>query len=457
MAEQETDSKSEVVNIINIENATSTKENQKSAAVGTEGTSNTKKENGKIEDDQGHEVQDPQPSLEHDERPAESAVAETLQEGARNETQEGAGNETQEAGTGSDAKSPDTGDQGTEAKPVAHSVLDETPSEDYYEFNRSDVAYENSRIMVIVRAKPSKPADDAALDSVGVANGVGGRQEDAIEEVAPDMEHFRQLFREGKLCDLRMKSGDAVFELHRVVLTAQSRKYLEQFKRENAAGSGAVSEVTLNDVAPSAVQTVIDYLYSGVLALSEETVDGVVNCAIQLDLQALVKECVKYLSNFNVDTVLGHLQVTVQHGLTGMVDASAMIRLCVENFVALAETVGFRALTHKTLSLLLLHEEMHRVGEDLLLKATCRWLDRDPSNRTPLVVSLLEKIRLEEASPVLIEQLIEENSALGALPEVKKMLFNAYKFHALHPSGMSDCKATAEVSNLYDVHPLSSE
>ena len=111
------------------------------------------------------------------------------------------------------------------------------------------------------------------------------------------LEKLNQFRKKQKYTDLVIKVGDHKFPCHKVVLAASSRFFAvsvldevddigEPIKRE---------ELDLSDVSPKVVQSLLDYIYTSKLIVSNETAVHTLNAARRFHLSSAEQACLEFL------------------------------------------------------------------------------------------------------------------------------------------------------------------
>ncbi|KAF8562561.1 hypothetical protein P879_08081 [Paragonimus westermani] len=100
---------------------------------------------------------------------------------------------------------------------------------------------------------------------------------------------------------------------HRVILAAASDYFAAMFGNEHKEASE--TEIWIHDVEPSALQTLVDYIYTGHLDLREETVEDVLEAACFLQMPEASHACERFLiKRLHGSNCLGMARLGEQHG-----------------------------------------------------------------------------------------------------------------------------------------------
>ena len=97
----------------------------------------------------------------------------------------------------------------------------------------------------------------------------------------------------GLLTDVILLAGDHEIHAHRLLLAAASDYFAAMFTGSMAESSA--HQVEILGVDPSSLQQLVDYCYTGKLALQEETVENLMSAACLLQLPSVVDSCCIFL------------------------------------------------------------------------------------------------------------------------------------------------------------------
>ncbi|VVD00479.1 unnamed protein product [Leptidea sinapis] len=80
---------------------------------------------------------------------------------------------------------------------------------------------------------------------------------------------------------------------HKIVLASCSEYFAAMFT--GSLQEAKLSEITLERVDPQALRTLVHYCYTGIIELSEETVEVLLSTATLLQLHVVTSTCCDYL------------------------------------------------------------------------------------------------------------------------------------------------------------------
>ncbi|GBM11916.1 Speckle-type POZ protein [Araneus ventricosus] len=101
------------------------------------------------------------------------------------------------------------------------------------------------------------------------------------------------LYVEKKLCDLNLKVGDAIFPVHKAILSARSSVFSSTF---NVRGEAMSSEITIPEMDPEIISKMLVYIYSDTLEdLDWESALKLYSAADKYEILSLKRQISNYL------------------------------------------------------------------------------------------------------------------------------------------------------------------
>lgn len=152
------------------------------------------------------------------------------------------------------------------------------------------------------------------------------------------------------------------------------------------------SEVTLSDIDGKTLKAVIDFCYTGRIAITHENVGHIMGAASSKELVPLEKLCSKFWSeNLDSNCCLNVLSEAEKYHLTELSETS--MRYICENLmdIPIREMVK---IDQKMLGAILEQNEI-TAAESVIFDRFMKWIQHDELNRSAHVASLAKSIRLE--------------------------------------------------------------
>ena len=102
------------------------------------------------------------------------------------------------------------------------------------------------------------------------------------------------LKKQRQLCDITIQVGNRSFEAHKAVLAAGSNYFLGMFT--HGFKEGAENKVNI-DANPDIFKVLLDFVYTGKMRVTIQTVTEVLEMACYMQLTAAIDECAKFIKS----------------------------------------------------------------------------------------------------------------------------------------------------------------
>ncbi|CAH8631482.1 unnamed protein product [Heterobilharzia americana] len=229
-----------------------------------------------------------------------------------------------------------------------------------------------------------------------------------ISEQLIQTSKFLQSFRDKSLfTDVILCAGEEELPCHKAVLAASSAYFFAMFS--SPYKEQQTSRVTLDYISPWALRRLLDFVYLGILEITEATVQDVFLAASLLDYPVAVKACVEFMkSHLDITNCLGIEALAEMHNLTDLAQSSH--KLAVENFSSLLlESNEWVTLPISTVISYISSDELDVPSEQFVWDACINWIDQIPETRIVYLPQLLSHIRLKYLDKEMLEIQLQEN------------------------------------------------
>ncbi|KAI8492139.1 hypothetical protein Bbelb_300360 [Branchiostoma belcheri] len=247
---------------------------------------------------------------------------------------------------------------------------------------------------------------------------------------------LNDLRAEGVLLDVTVVAGEEEFRAHSTVLAYGS----DYFRRLFASGmkESQDNRVELKDPCISAkgFRLLLNFLYSGELAVSTESVYDVLLVANHLQVETIVKLCYDFISQNMRDAPLELVNYTEAqkvadaYGLTILQEKvhSALA----ENFLELSTSEDFlQSTTPEQLVTILQANNVASPSELQLYQAVVRWLMHDEQARMPHAAEVLSHVRFALLDQNTLYGLLQVD--LAVMEHGRHLILEAMAYHSLSP------------------------
>ncbi|XP_076877818.1 kelch-like protein 4 isoform X2 [Brachyhypopomus gauderio] len=228
--------------------------------------------------------------------------------------------------------------------------------------------------------------------------------------------HAEQTFRKietylqhKQLCDVLLIAGDHKIPAHRLVLSAVSDYFAAMFT--NDVREAKQEEIKLEGVDPEALKSLVQFAYTGVLELKEETIESMLAAACLLQLSQVIEVCCSFLmKQLHPSNCLGIRSFADAQGCTDLLNVAHSYTMEIVKLLA--------------------SDDINVPDEETIFQALMMWVRYDVQHRQRDLGELLVYIRLPLLPPQLLADL-ENNKMFSEDLECQKLLMEAMKYHLL--------------------------
>lgn len=230
-----------------------------------------------------------------------------------------------------------------------------------------------------------------------------------------------------QLCDVTLVAGinGKRISAHRLVLSASSAYFSAMFT--GSLREAQQNEVTLGDVHGDALQSLVQYCYTGTIELREDTVETLLATACLLQLTAVVTACCSFLAKqLHPSNCLGFALFAEQQSCNTLLKLASAYTY--HHFMQVCKNQEFFQLSAEQLANLLKSDDLNVTSEEEVFYSLMEWVQHDAANREKDVPDLLSLIRLPLLAPAFIADHVE--TVCGST-ECQQLVMEALKWHLL--------------------------
>ena len=186
---------------------------------------------------------------------------------------------------------------------------------------------------------------------------------------------FNDLREENLFCDAILESSDGQqFPVHRCLLITTSSYFKAMFAGGfKEASQGLEQPVVLENVSSTCLSSLLNFLYSGKLKLTNKIVHEVLSAAHMMQPKLVVDACTEHMIK-RMSTVTCFRNIEIAEGLELDAVKRAADNFILSNFVALSRTKEFRELPVSKLCRYLSDDRLE--GEEVsIFWAAMEWIE----------------------------------------------------------------------------------
>ncbi len=242
---------------------------------------------------------------------------------------------------------------------------------------------------------------------------------------------IEELWRQRTVCDVNLmvyNSQDSPLlsiSAHRLVLAA-SIPYFKAMFTTGMQESGQ-NEVILKDVDANSVKSIVGFVYTTKLEITEENAQGLLSTASLFGLPEIVSVCARYISkHLSPVNCLGILKFAQLFNLEDLVSAASKFHL--QHFVEMSQNDEFLQLSFEEVEDLVSDEKITINSEEDVYYAVTRWIEAD-DDRVKYTVPLYSHVRFPIIEANFLNTVVLLNSSLSQVREIKMMIQEALDYH----------------------------
>nr|XP_014094600.2 kelch-like protein 18 [Bactrocera oleae] len=239
---------------------------------------------------------------------------------------------------------------------------------------------------------------------------------------------MREIRRQGKLCDVTLKVEDQSFSAHRIVLAGTIPYFYAMFT--NNMAESRIKEITMKEIEPNALESLINYAYSGQVRIDNQNVQSLMVGASFLQLTKVRNACADFLiSRFHPHNVLGIRQFADSMGCTHLIEAAD--KYIDQNFAKVVQSEEFLSLDFGELIDLIRRDELNVPSEEIIFEACMKWVKHMEEKRAILFPQVLSKVRLPLLSPQFLADRVAREELIRSSHQCRDLLDEAKDFHLM--------------------------
>ena len=227
-----------------------------------------------------------------------------------------------------------------------------------------------------------------------------------FEDFKDDLLHKLNELRETKvLCDTTIRAQGQDFPAHKCVLSAASPYFRAMFTNQLKEKESDLVE--LQDVKSTAINDVLQYMYTGKANVDSSNAEDLVIIADYLMIPSLKTKASLFLEgSLDVSNCLALESFASRYNCETLKNAAVAFKS--ENFVAVAKSEDFKGLDLERVKELICMDEINVSKEEEVYEAVISWAKHDLPSRECLLPELLKCIRLFSLSKYSLRKILHE-------------------------------------------------
>ena len=234
-----------------------------------------------------------------------------------------------------------------------------------------------------------------------------------------------QLRRRNQLCDVEIRMRDNIrLPAHKVVLASGSAYFMKLLLSQKD------SEISLEELPLdiTALEMLIDFIYTSVLRISQSTVKSLCQVAKFLEMERIERACCKFMvKNLSTDNCIDIFRFADENTYAQMYQQCQ--DYMANHITDIVQTSGFLSLTPRELAGILTVHTICSASESVLFDSLLQWFQHDPTARQLQLFKLCGCANLASTSMCGGAQLLKlpHSASVDVDTEMLKACFKALR------------------------------
>ncbi len=236
---------------------------------------------------------------------------------------------------------------------------------------------------------------------------------------------LHQMRRSALLTDVVLSAGGVDLCAHKNVLAACSPYFYAMF---TGFTEKTMDRVTLMDIDPDALVTLVDYAYTAKVEVNEDNVQTLLQAANLLQLVDVTEACCQFLqSQLHPTNCLGIRAFADLHGCQELMSQAE--KYAETHFAEVLDCDEFLALEVSQVAELISSDTITVPSEEKVYESVLAWVRHDEESRRCHLPVLMEHVRLPLLSREYIFQRVDGEALFESQPRCKDFIIEALKYH----------------------------
>lgn len=233
---------------------------------------------------------------------------------------------------------------------------------------------------------------------------------------------LKELLKENKFVDCILKVGDRSLPCHKLIMAACSPYFRElYFTEDGVEKKDSSKEVVLENVDPTIMDMIVNYLYSADIEITDDNVQDVFAVANRFQIPSVFTVCVNYLQNkLSVGNCLAIFRMGLVLNCPRL--AVAARDFIAERFEVLSKEEDFLEFNAPELFAIIGCDSLNVEKEEVVYELLMKWVRKNKENRAKALGDAFEHIRFRLLPEKYFKEKVEKDDIIKADPELVKKL-----------------------------------
>ena len=230
---------------------------------------------------------------------------------------------------------------------------------------------------------------------------------------------------EGFFSDITIVAGNERIPANRLVLSCYST-YLEGMFKFFERNPPFENIIEIEDVDGKALRSLINFVYTGSITISEQNVKDLLSGAHYLKLDEVKQFCFEFLrTRIAADTAMNILKVAIRYGNEDL--QNEIHQYISINLNKVLQTDDFKALSSDELMSSISKLDCSPTNKSSIFQAIVAWAKHDQEARKTDFLELFKMISLDEVPINYLEEIILEEELVTTVVECHKLALSTFR------------------------------
>ncbi len=243
---------------------------------------------------------------------------------------------------------------------------------------------------------------------------------------------LKSLWVTNTMCDLSIVIGNRKYPAHRLGLAMFSKKYRDEFQKQIQSNKdSSIYTICLKNTTNYALESILKYIYTAKIDINPANVEEVLSAAKELGIDDLICMANDYLSSLSIGDVLDYMGNMLNKEGSELI-VYELYSYIMTHLDKITRTPEYLRSSICVIKALLSDSHLSVCNEIEIFEAAMRWIEFDRQNRLKHLADAMRVVRFTLMTPDELVSKIETQGSLMENMDIFKMVFNAYKYHALN-------------------------
>jgi hypothetical protein len=239
---------------------------------------------------------------------------------------------------------------------------------------------------------------------------------------------FSKLYKDQEFVDITLVVDGREFFCHKNVLAISSPFFMALFS--TSMSESQKEKITLKEIDSLTMELVLDYIYTGEVCMTEETVQDLLSAANRFQLLPLRAGCADFMRrHITVSNCIGVYFFAKAHECTGL--AAKAKEIINKQFSVLCQNQEFLALPADKLIEITSDDNIEVAQEEIMYEACLNWVKNNLTERKKHLGDVMDCVRFANINSYYFCDRIDCNTMLKECQTLNETLDNVKYYHML--------------------------